>query len=86
LIIPSRDVSLIAEGSNSLILPSLEVAHPPLLLSATDSPDLPMTGAIQENPHSEAETMEPFASNEMDKSGVFHCNPILWMMTRLRDC
>jgi hypothetical protein len=75
LIIPSRDVSLIAEGSNSLILPSLEVAHPPLLLSATDSPDLPMTGAIQENPHSEAETMEPFASNEMDKSGVFSLQP-----------
>jgi hypothetical protein len=68
-------VSLIAEGSNSLIPPSLEVAHPPLLSSATDPPGLPTTGAIQENPHSEAETMEPSASNEMDKSGAFSLQP-----------
>jgi hypothetical protein len=78
LIIPSRDISLIAEGSDSLIPPLLEVAHPPLLPSTTDSPDLPTTGAIQENPHSDdAETMEPSPSNEMDKSGAFPLQPDL---------
>jgi hypothetical protein len=77
LIIPSRDISLIAGGSNSLVPPSLEVAHPPLLPSITDSPNLPTTEAIQEDPHSEAETMEPSASNEMDKSGAFPWQPDL---------
>jgi hypothetical protein len=75
LIIPSRDISLIAKGSDSLIPPLLEVAHPPLLPSFADSPDLPTTGAIQENPPSDAETMEPSASNEVDKSGAFPLQP-----------
>jgi hypothetical protein len=50
LIIPSRDISLIAKGSDSLISPLLEVAHPPSLPSIADSPVLPAIGAIQENP------------------------------------
>jgi hypothetical protein len=75
LIVPSRDMTLIAEGSNSLIPSPLEVLHPPLPSSATDPPELLTTGAIQEDPHPEAETMEPSASDEMDKSGAFTLRP-----------
>jgi hypothetical protein len=75
LIIPSRDITLIAEESNSLVPPSLGVSHPPLLSSATNPTKLPMTGEIQETPYSEAEAMEPSASNEMDKGGASSLQP-----------
>jgi hypothetical protein len=75
MIIPSRDISLIANGSDSLISLLLEVAHPPLLPSIVDSPDLPTTGAVQEHHASGAETMEPSASDEVDRSGAFPSQP-----------
>jgi hypothetical protein len=75
LIIPSRDITLIAEENSSSILPSLGVSHPPLLSSGIDPNEILTTREIQENPHSEAETMEPSASNEMDKGGAFSSQP-----------
>ncbi|KAE8055764.1 hypothetical protein FH972_012586 [Carpinus fangiana] len=71
LMIPSRDMTLIAEGSNSPIFTPLEVLHPPLPSSTTDPLELLTTRAIQEDFHPEAEIMEPSASSEMDKSGAF---------------
>jgi hypothetical protein len=71
LVIPSRDMSLIAKGSDSLISPLFEVTHPPSLPSVADSSVLPAIGAIQENAPSDAESMEPSASNEADRSEAF---------------
>jgi hypothetical protein len=75
LVIPSRDITLVTEGNNSSIIPS--ASHPPLLPSATDPTKFPTTEEIQENPHSEAETMEPSTSNEMDKGKAFSSQPDL---------
>jgi hypothetical protein len=51
------------------------VSHPPLLSSATNPTEPLTTGETQETHHAEAEAMEPFASNEMDRGGASSLQP-----------